>query len=122
MSQRTQSSAGIRMEHWPRLSTQRMKRRAHVFSPSHDGPVTCISQQTRHDTSKFLTSGEDGSVCIWSASSGKELYRLDGFDNLSSLAFIGRELLVTDGMQGMVCVHDFGIPEDAAETGYDLDW
>ena len=99
-----------------------MKRRAHLFTPPHDGPVTCISQQGKHDTSKFLTSSEDGSVCVWSASSGKELYRMDGFNDISSLAFIGRELLVTDGMEQYVCVHDFGIEEDAASDGYDLEW
>eukprot|EP00571_Detonula_confervacea_P002966 CAMPEP_0172314068 /NCGR_PEP_ID=MMETSP1058-20130122/21578_1 /TAXON_ID=83371 /ORGANISM="Detonula confervacea, Strain CCMP 353" /LENGTH=629 /DNA_ID=CAMNT_0013027827 /DNA_START=40 /DNA_END=1926 /DNA_ORIENTATION=+ len=123
LSQKTPSSStSIRMEHWPRLSTQRMKRRSHIFSPSHDGPVTCISQQSGLDSSKFLTSGQDGSVCVWSASSGKELFRMDGFSGISSLACLGRELLVTDGMKEHVCVHDFGIEEDAASNGYDLEW
>ena len=113
LSQKDQSSTGVRLEHWPRLSTQRMKRRAHLFSPSHDGPVTCISQQSMNDLSKFLTASEDGSVSVWSATTGKELFSMDGFNNLSSLVFIGREILVTDGMDQYVCVHDFGIPEDA---------
>ena len=48
---------------------------------------------------------------------------MDGFSSdISSMAFLSRELLVTDGMEGHVCVHDFGIEEDAAKTGYDLDW
>jgi len=112
LSQKDQSSTGVRLEHWPRLSTQRMKRRAHLFSPSHDGPVTCISQQSMNDSSKFLTASEDGSVSVWSATSGKELFSMDGFNSLSSLVFIGREILVTDGMEQYVCVHDFGIPEN----------
>ncbi|KAL3800286.1 hypothetical protein ACHAW5_009868 [Stephanodiscus triporus] len=116
------SSSRVRMEHWPRMSSQRMKRRAHLFTPPHDGPVTCISQQGRQDPSKFLTSGKDGSVCVWSASSGKELFRMDGFGTVSSLACLGRELLVTDGMDEYVCVHDFGIAEDAAANGYELEW
>ena len=41
---------------------------------------------------------------------------------VSSLAFLGRELLITDGMEEYVCVHDFGIVEDAADKGYDLEW
>jgi WD40 repeat protein len=110
------------MEHWPRLSSQRMKRRAHTFFPSHDGPVTCIAQQSRHDASKFITSGQDGSVCVWNASSGKELFRMEGFSSVSSLACLGRELLVTNGMNEYVCVHDFGIAEDAASNGYELEW
>ena len=108
------------MEHWPRLSTQRMKRRAHLFSPSHDGPVTSIAQ-SRHDLSKFITSGND-SVCVWNASSGKELFRMEGFSSVSSVACLGRELLVTNGMHEYVCVHDFGIAEDAASNGYELEW
>ncbi len=103
------------------MPSQRMKRRAHVFTPSHDGPVICISQQSRQDTSKFLTSGRDGSVCVWNASTGKELFRMDGFNTVSSLACLGRELLVTDGMDDLVCVHDFGIADDAASNGYELE-
>lgn len=99
-----------------------MKRRAHLFAPGHEGAVSSIAQQN-NDPSKFLTCGEDGSLSVWSASTGKELYSMDGFsESISSMAFLGRELLVTDGMEQYVCVHDFGIAEDAAETGYDLDW
>ena len=99
-----------------------MKRRSHLFSPGHDGAVSSISQQGA-DSSKFLTCGQDGSVCVWSAASGKELFRMDGFSSsISSLACLGRELLVTDGMEEYVCVHDFGIEEDAASKGYDLEW
>lgn len=67
------SLGGIRMEHWPRLSSQRMQRRAHLCTPSHEGPVTCISQQSKFDTSMFLSSSEDGSITVWSASTGKEV-------------------------------------------------
>ena len=47
---------------------------------------------------------------------------MEGFSTLSSLARLGRELLVTNGMNEYVCVHDFGIEEDAASTGYELEW
>lgn len=117
------SSGPIRMDHWPRMSTQRMKRRAHIFNPGHDGPVSSIAQQSKTDSSKFITCGQDGSVSVWSASSGEELSRMDGFEsNISSLACLGCDLLVTNGMEGYVCVNDFAIDEDAASDGYDLDW
>jgi len=117
------SSGPLRMDHWPRMSTQRMKRRAHIFNPGHDGPVSSIAQQSKTDSSKFITCGKDGSVSVWSASSGEELSRMDGFEsNISSLACLGRDLLVTDGMEEYVCVNDFAIDEDAASDGYDLDW
>ena len=111
------------MEHWPRMSTQRMRRRAHIFPPGHEGPVTAIAQPGGRDAATFLTCGRDGDVRAWSAASGDELFRMAGFArDISSLACLGRELLVTNGMEGRVCVHDFGIEEDAAAKGYEIDW
>lgn len=121
MTQHT--SRGIRMQHWPRLSTQRMKTRAHIFSPNHEGKVTSLAQQSQYDSSTFLSCGEDGAVSVWDAESGKMLYSMDGFSStISSLACLGRDLLVTDGMDELVCVHDFSVEEDAASNGYELDW
>lgn len=115
------SNGDLRLEHWPRMKTQRMKRRAHMFL-GHSGKVTCISQQSYFDNSKFISSGEDGTVFVWNAAKGEELFRMDGFCNISSLACLGREVLVTDGMDGHVCLHDFGVEEDAASRGYELEW
>ena len=116
-----QSTFGIRLEHWPRMSSQRMKRRHHLFK-GHDGAVTSISQQSKYDSSKFLTSGNDGSIRVWSATDGEQLYTMDGFTSyVSSLACLGRDLLVTDGSGQYVCVHDFSIDDDL-DAGYDLDW
>ena len=75
-----------------------------------------------YDSSKFLTSGDDGSIRVWSAINGDELFTMDGFtSSVSSLACLGRDLLVTDGQNEYVCVHDFSIDDDL-EAGYDLDW
>ncbi len=116
-----QSTFGIRLEHWPRMSSQRMKRRHHLFK-GHDGAVTSISQQSKYDSSKFLTSGNDGSIRVWSATSGEELFTMDGFTSfVSSLACLGRDLLVTDGNGQYVCVHDFSIDDDL-DSQYDLEW
>ena len=120
----TQNSVnGFRIEHWPRLSSQRMKDRAHIFSPGHNGKVTALSQQSNFDSSTFLSCGEDGSVLVWDSASGNLLYSMDGFTrSISSLACLGRDLLVTDGMENLVCVHDFSVEEDDALYGYELDW
>jgi hypothetical protein len=40
---------------------------------------------------------------------------------VSIFACPGRELLVTDGMDDLVCVHDLGIAVDAASNGYDFE-
>ncbi len=117
------TATGTRMEHWPRIATQRMKNRAHVFSPGHTGPVTALSQQSQYDSSTFLSCGQDGSVSIWDAKSGKLLYSMDGFTStISSLECLERDLLVTNGMDDLVCIHDFSVDEDEAENGYELDW
>ena len=72
---------------------------------------------------KILSCGIDGTVCIWNAVSGDLLYRMDGFTStISSLACVGRDLLVTDGMDDLVCVHDFSVDEDTALDSYELDW
>lgn len=88
----------------------------------HSGKVASISQQSFFDQSKFISAGEDGTVFVWNAAKGDELFRMDGFCNISSLACLGREMLVTDGMEGHVCLHDFGVEEDAASRGYELEW
>jgi len=112
------SSPSCRLEHWPRLPNQRMKRRAHVFK-GHSGPVNALAQV---DSTKFLSASADGTVRVWSPSEGKEMYRMDGFtDSLTSLV-LAKETLITDGMDNMVCIHDFDVDVDEADSGYELEW
>ena len=112
------SSPSYRLEHWPRLPNQRMKRRAHVFQ-GHSEPVNALAQV---DSTKFLSASADGTVRVWSPSEGKEMYRMDGFtDSLTSLV-LAKETLITDGMDNMVCIHDFDVDVDEADSGYELEW
>ena len=109
----------FQLEHWPRLPTQRMKRRAHLFQ-SFSG--TAVSALAQVDSSKFLSAGADGTVRIWSPSEGKELYRMDGFTSSISSLVLAKDALITNGMENMVCLHDFGVDVDEAENGYELEW
>lgn len=114
--------SGLKLEHWPRLSTQRMNRRAHMFR-GHDGPITALVCGSSSggvgvggggsSSSKILSAGMDGTVRVWNPfKGGNEIYRMDGFtDSLSSLCLDG-EILVTDGMDDLVCVHDFDVGEE----------
>uniref|UniRef100_A0A7S2L7E3 Uncharacterized protein n=1 Tax=Leptocylindrus danicus TaxID=163516 RepID=A0A7S2L7E3_9STRA len=104
-----------KLQHWPRLQNQTLKNRAHVFQ-GHLGEVTDIVG----DSSKILSCSLDGSIRLWSPSSGTCLYTMDGFENISSLC-LEESLLVTDGMGQYVCVHDFDTIEDIDQT-YDLDF
>ena len=63
-----------------------------------------------------------GCVRIWSPSEGKELYRLDGFTGSISSLVLAKDTLITDGMENMVCLHDFSVDIDEAESGYELEW
>jgi len=109
----------FQLEHWPRLPTQRMKRRAHLFQSFSGTPVNALAQV---EPSRFLSAGADGTVRIWSPSEGKQLYRMDGFTGSISSLVLAKDTLVTNGMENMVCLHDFGVDVDEAESGYELEW
>lgn len=107
-----------KMENWPKMSTQRLPKKAHIFE-GHDGPVTALEAMGPH----FLSASEDGTIRAWDVVKGKENYRMDGFTKeLSSLCVLGSgdgddDYLVTDGMNQYVCVHDFsqGLPGDSVD-------
>jgi hypothetical protein len=97
-----------KLEHWPRLSTQRLPKRAHVFQRMHEGPVTALLPV---DSTKLLSASRDGSVVAWNPVSGKSYFFLDGFDSDLRSLCVQENTLVTDGMRHLVCVHDFNIEE-----------
>jgi hypothetical protein len=69
------------------------------------------------------------SVRAWNSATGKELFRMDGFpDPIHSLCLLdgvvetttaSNTVLITDGMNKYVCVHDFST--DDKEADYDLE-
>ena len=68
-----------------------------------------------------LSAAADGSIHVSSAQSGNMCYRLDGFTNqLSSMCVCANQnALVTDGMDHLVCLHDFDADEDI-DGSFDL--
>jgi WD40 repeat protein len=105
-----------RLEQWPKLPTQRLPKKAHLFR-GHDMDVTALLPV---DATKFLSASKDGTVRAWNPATGKELFRMDGFTEALRSLCLQEELLVTDGMKQFVCVHDFDV--DAFEGGYELDY
>ena len=107
-----------KLEHWPRLPTQRMKDHAHVFEGHYDS-VSALASLS--NGSKIISASIDGTLRIWDQSKGSELYRMDGFSNKISSLCLDREVLVTNGMNGYVCVHDFDVSDVDVDEGFDLD-
>ena len=107
-----------KLEHWPRLPTQRMKDHAHMFQGHYDS-VTALSSLS--SGSKIISASIDGTLRIWDQTKVAELYRMDGFDNKISSLCLDREVLVTNGMNGYVCVHDFDVSDVDVDEGFDLD-
>jgi len=105
-----------KMEYWPRLSTQRLKKRAHVFKSSHLGPVSALTATS----SRVISAGKDGSVIVSSPSTGEELYRMDGFTTDISSLCLDRDILITDGMEEYVAFHDFDVTEEDIEANYEM--
>jgi len=109
-----------RLEQWPKLSTQRLPKKAHMFQ-GHGNPVTALQAI---DATKFLSAAADGTVRAWNPTTGKEIFRMDGFTaELKSLC-LRDNILVTDGMEKFVCLHDFDIDPapEVDDSGFELDF
>jgi hypothetical protein len=139
--------AGIgRLEYWPRMASQRLpKGKTHVYetkkgrdnydygdcdddddensSPSIRG-LLCIQQ--------VLLAATDYGLTFWDSKTGKALYDMQGLKfsavvgGRPNLVAVNDSVLVTNGMDQYVCVHDFSMDrfsssENADGDGYD-DW
>ena len=97
-----------KLNHWPRLSTQKLPQNAHVFK-GHNDAITSI--KTLHNV--IISGAKDGSIRIWNPTSGEALYSMEGFTegNVDCVVY-NNALLVTSGMGKYVCLHDFDSVED----------
>ena len=106
--------------HWPRMSSQRMRDRAHVLKGHYEGPITALEYE-KGETARILSAGADGTLRVWDPKAVEELYRMDGFEGYISSICLDGEVLITNGMSDFVCVHDFDT-EDQVDNSYELDW
>eukprot|EP00521_Asterionellopsis_glacialis_P010053 CAMPEP_0195289330 /NCGR_PEP_ID=MMETSP0707-20130614/5654_1 /TAXON_ID=33640 /ORGANISM="Asterionellopsis glacialis, Strain CCMP134" /LENGTH=601 /DNA_ID=CAMNT_0040349323 /DNA_START=343 /DNA_END=2148 /DNA_ORIENTATION=+ len=115
------SSSSSKLEHWPRMANQRMQRRAHLFKGHSDGPVTALACLKGGEAQKFLSAGADGTVRAWNPSKGTELFRMDGFEEVITSLCLKQDLLITNGMEEYVCIHDFDVTDSEVEDGYEIE-
>lgn len=130
-----------RLEYWPRLASQKLpggkphvyETRDYSLEASDEGQnsfspaitqLLCIQQVLLAATAHDLT--------VWDSSTGKILYDMQGLDfvgggsngNASyqrpSLIAATESVLVTNGMENFVCVHDFAMDRITSENAQDF--
>lgn len=112
---RTLENGNVHLEQWPKLSTQRLRSKAHIFK-GHEGSVSALRSV---DGAKILSAASDGTVRAWNPTSGKELFCMSGFtEKVTNLCLLG-DMLITNGMKQFVAVHDF--TDDHQDKDYDLE-
>jgi len=125
-----------RLEYWPRMASQKLPGgKPHVYetrdsssfyeddeggspmSPAILG-LLCIQQ--------VLLAATDHDLTVWDSATGKVLYDMQGLDfalglasdtpHRPSLVAANDSVLVTNGMEQMVCVHDFAMDRVTSEN------
>lgn len=110
----------FQLMHWPRLGTQRLSQRAHILKAHHEGPVAALAS-SKGPVTRILSSGADGSIRVHDPSEEEDLYAMYGFEEDVTSICLDGEILVTNGMSGFVCIHDFDAEEDI-DDAIQLDW
>jgi hypothetical protein len=124
------------LEYWPKLKTQKIPNRAHILGSggsggetrahaTHRNPIRALyvvfgrgdeSSSSSTTTSRNIVSACNDSLIVWDPVSGKERFGMQGLefsaqDAIKPSLLISQSLLITNGMDCHVCVHDFNIPE-----------
>ena len=77
----------------------------HLFEGSHGAVRTIVAI----DATKVVCADDTG-MRAYSTSTGKELFRMEGFEMLHSICMF-HDKLYTDGMKGYISIHDFTVEE-----------
>jgi len=134
-----------RLEYWPRMASQKLPGgKPHVYETrdysgedSEVGPnslfpairkLLCIQQ--------VLLAVTDYDLTVWDSSTGKILYDMQGLDftlatvgggsngdgshHLPSLIAANDSVLITNGMENFVCVHDFAMDRITSKNAQDF--
>ncbi len=111
-----------RLEYWPRLATQKLPGgKPHVYQTRDYSFENFGEGQNRFSPAirellciqQVLLAATDHDLTVWDASTGKILYDMQGLDfaldlyQRPSLIAANGSILITNGMENFVCVHDF---------------
>jgi len=97
------------VEYWPKLSSQTLQGKAHLLQGMTEvSPILnlCPVQDG------IILSATSHQLVIWDSTTGQTLCTMEGLDfdqGGASCLVLSRYLLITNGMNQYVCVHDFSI-------------
>lgn len=118
-----------RLEYWPRMATQKLPGgKPHVYE-TRDYSWDDYGQRQNSCfpairqllcTQQVLLAATDYDLTVWDSSTGKILYDMQGLDFTSgsrpNLMAANDSVLVTNGMENFVCVHDFTMERITSEN------
>lgn len=125
------------LEYWPRMASQKLPGKAHVFATtSHTAGSSSEEQAVALPIRQLLViqhvilAATDQELCFWDPATGKSLYDMQGLDfsaghryyamSSPSLVVAKDSVLVTNGMDQYVCVHDFSMERVTSENAQDM--
>lgn len=115
----TMNDGKLVMNHWPRIPTQRLKTRAHIFNINRGAITDIVSDLDTTKGPRILAASNEGYVGYFHPEKEMALFFMDGFTQLSSIC-LDREILVTNGMGQYVCIHDFDVDELDVNGSFDI--
>jgi len=109
------------VEHWPKMASQTMPGKAHVFASSSSDAVAGEDVEPVLELKiiqkDLILSATQSRLTLWDTTTGKARFDMQGLEFepsgviSPSCVVLSSHLLVTNGMEQYVCVHDFSIEE-----------
>jgi hypothetical protein len=98
------------LEYWPKLESQKIPGKSHIFAVHHKDPVLTLKVLPQ-----VILAATSDQLTIWNPESGQPLFSMQGLDfSLTKPSLVVQDsnsLLITNGMEQFVCLHDFSAEE-----------
>ncbi|CAJ1936845.1 unnamed protein product [Cylindrotheca closterium] len=109
----------IGLEHWPRLESQSIPGKCHLFESPSEERVRAL----RFIPGAILAASSN-QLTLWDPENGKALFEMLGLDFESTEASLvlldSNSVLITNGMKHLVCLHDFSEQELDLDENFEV--
>jgi len=99
------------LEYWPRLESQTMPGKAHILT-NNENDEAILALKVLPDV---ILAASSNHLTMWNPASGEAMFGMQGLDfSLMKPSLIVQDsnsLLITNGMEELVCLHDFSAEE-----------